>query len=154
MSCSPARSLKSAQAKICRLRPQASPTRSRELKRATLNLVINVGSLDARRDLTDVRDTVDAYRGLMAHGISGRLYNVCSGEAHKVGDLLDRPAGRHADACSDPDRPRSCQTSRQHVAARETPRGSATRSAGSHRSRFADTLRDLINYWRGVIRAS
>ncbi len=50
--------------------------------------VLKVGSLEARRDLTDVRDTVRAYRALMERGTTGRLYNVCSGKAHRIGDLL------------------------------------------------------------------
>lgn len=51
--------------------------------------VLRVGNLDARRDLTDVRDTVRAYRLLMERGRPGAPYNVCSGRAHRIGDLLD-----------------------------------------------------------------
>jgi GDP-4-dehydro-6-deoxy-D-mannose reductase len=40
---------------------------------------IPVGNLGARRDLTDVRDVVRAYRLLMEHGVPGEVYNVCSG---------------------------------------------------------------------------
>jgi GDP-4-dehydro-6-deoxy-D-mannose reductase len=49
---------------------------------------LRVGNLDARRDLTDVRDTVRAYRLLMAHGARGQVYNMCSGRAYRVGDVL------------------------------------------------------------------
>jgi GDP-4-dehydro-6-deoxy-D-mannose reductase len=51
---------------------------------------ISVGNLDARRDLTDVRDTVRAYRLIVDRGRPGRAYNVCSGEAIAIGELLDR----------------------------------------------------------------
>jgi GDP-4-dehydro-6-deoxy-D-mannose reductase len=51
--------------------------------------VIHVGNLEARRDLTDVRDTVRAYQLITASGIAGRVYNVCSGVARRVGDLLE-----------------------------------------------------------------
>ena len=51
--------------------------------------VILVGNLEARRDLMDVRDTVRAYRALMRRGEPGRAYNVCSGEAHAIRELLD-----------------------------------------------------------------
>ena len=51
--------------------------------------VIMVGNLEARRDLADVRDTVRAYRALMHRGEPGRAYNVCSGEAHAIRELLD-----------------------------------------------------------------
>ena len=50
---------------------------------------IAVGNLDARRDLTDVRDTVRAYRLILEHGAVGRLYNVCSGRAIAIRELLD-----------------------------------------------------------------
>ena len=50
---------------------------------------IAVGNLEARRDLTDVRDTVRAYRLIGERGQPGRPYNVCSGRAIAVGELLD-----------------------------------------------------------------
>jgi len=50
---------------------------------------ISVGNLDARRDLTDVRDTVRAYQLILARGRPGRPYNVCSGRALQIGELLD-----------------------------------------------------------------
>jgi GDP-4-dehydro-6-deoxy-D-mannose reductase len=50
---------------------------------------IAVGNLNARRDITDVRDTVRAYRLILQHGVKGRAYNVCSGRAISIGDLLD-----------------------------------------------------------------
>ena len=51
--------------------------------------ILRVGNLDARRDLTDVRDTVRAYHALGERGTPLRPYNVCSGRAHRIGDILD-----------------------------------------------------------------
>jgi len=51
--------------------------------------ILRVGNLDARRDLTDVRDTVRAYRALAEHGQPHRPYNVCTGRAYRVRELLD-----------------------------------------------------------------
>lgn len=50
---------------------------------------IRVGNLEARRDITDVRDVVDAYERLMKNAQSGRAYNICSGRAWRIRDLLD-----------------------------------------------------------------
>ena len=55
---------------------------------------IAVGNLDARRDLTDVRDTVRAYRLILERGQPGRPYNVCSGRAISIRELLDRLLAR------------------------------------------------------------
>jgi GDP-4-dehydro-6-deoxy-D-mannose reductase len=54
-----------------------------------LEPIIHVGNLESRRDFTDVRDTVRAYRALAERGTPGRAYNVCSGHAHRMRDLLD-----------------------------------------------------------------
>jgi GDP-4-dehydro-6-deoxy-D-mannose reductase len=51
--------------------------------------VLRVGNLDSRRDITDVRDTVRAYTLIVERGIARRPYNVCSGRAHRIRDLLD-----------------------------------------------------------------
>lgn len=51
--------------------------------------IITIGNLSARRDLTDVRDVVRAYRLLVEHGDPGEAYNVCSGHDVAVQDLAD-----------------------------------------------------------------
>jgi len=55
--------------------------------------VLRVGNLESRRDITDVRDTVDAYVCLAERGQPGRPYNVCSGRAYLVEDLLEMLIG-------------------------------------------------------------
>lgn len=55
---------------------------------------ISVGNLDARRDLTDVRDTVRAYQMILERGQPGRPYNICSGRAISIRELLDRLIAR------------------------------------------------------------
>ena len=49
--------------------------------------VVPVGNLAAKRDFTDVRDVVRAYRLLAANGTAGEAYNVCSGTARAVSEL-------------------------------------------------------------------
>ncbi len=50
--------------------------------------VIRVGNLGARRDFTDVRDVVRAYSMLMERGVPGETYNVGSGKAIEIRELL------------------------------------------------------------------
>jgi GDP-4-dehydro-6-deoxy-D-mannose reductase len=51
--------------------------------------VVPVGNLSARRDFTDVRDVVRAYRLLVERGEPGEAYNVCSGQAVSVQELAE-----------------------------------------------------------------
>jgi GDP-4-dehydro-6-deoxy-D-mannose reductase len=50
--------------------------------------VLHVGNLESRRDITDVRDTVRAYRLIVERGTLRRPYNVCSGRAYRIADLM------------------------------------------------------------------
>lgn len=60
-----------------------------EIEAGRLAPRIPVGNLEPMRDLTDVRDTVRAYQRILERGVPGRPYNVCSGRAVRVRDLLD-----------------------------------------------------------------
>ncbi|MDP9349465.1 MAG: GDP-mannose 4,6-dehydratase, partial [Gemmatimonadota bacterium] len=51
--------------------------------------VLHVGNLGARRDLLDVRDVVRAYQRLVRSGEAGQAYNVCSGEACFLQDVVE-----------------------------------------------------------------
>jgi GDP-4-dehydro-6-deoxy-D-mannose reductase len=50
---------------------------------------ILVGNLEAKRDYTDVRDIVRAYRLLLENGRSGETYNICSGTSRSGQEMLD-----------------------------------------------------------------
>jgi GDP-4-dehydro-6-deoxy-D-mannose reductase len=51
--------------------------------------IIRVGNLENRRDFTDVRDIVKAYEQLAQKGITGEIYNLCSGYAYSIKTILD-----------------------------------------------------------------
>ncbi len=50
--------------------------------------LLAVGNLEAQRDFLDVRDVARAYVALLANGRSGSVYNVCSGRAVAIQEVL------------------------------------------------------------------
>ena len=51
--------------------------------------VIKTGNLDARRDYSDVRDIVRGYKLALEKGEAGEVYNICSGKAVSIKEILD-----------------------------------------------------------------
>ncbi|MEM8962178.1 MAG: GDP-mannose 4,6-dehydratase [Acidobacteriota bacterium] len=51
---------------------------------------ILVGNLAPRRDFTNIADAVEGYGLLATTGDAGEVYNLASGEAHSIADMLDR----------------------------------------------------------------
>ena len=49
-----------------------------------------VGNLSAKRDFTDVRDVVRAYALLVQKGKAGETYNIGTGHALAIQEILDR----------------------------------------------------------------
>jgi GDP-4-dehydro-6-deoxy-D-mannose reductase len=110
-----------------------------------------VGNLSARRDLSDVRDTVAAYILLVERGTPGRPYNVCSGIAHEIGEVLEgllSQARVKVAVVVDP----------QHLRPNDNPLllGDPTRITTEIGWRpvipLHETLRDLLDYWRDFVR--
>lgn len=54
-----------------------------------LTETVSVGNLNSVRDFSDVKDVVDAYILLMEKGQSGEVYNLGSGRAYKIRDILE-----------------------------------------------------------------
>lgn len=48
-----------------------------------------VGNIDVARDFTDVRDVVEAYYKILRKGRTGEIYNVCTGKAVKLREILN-----------------------------------------------------------------
>ncbi len=50
------------------------------------------GNTSVRRDFLAIADVCRAYRTLMLHGEPGEVYNICSGEAHRISELISMAA--------------------------------------------------------------
>jgi GDP-4-dehydro-6-deoxy-D-mannose reductase len=113
--------------------------------------VLRVGNLDVRRDLTDVRDTVRAYAALIERGRAGEVYNVCTGVAQRVGDVLDGLLARARvpiDIVADPARFRP-----HDPAVVLGDRTCITADTGWEPAVALDrTLDDLLAFWRHAVR--
>jgi GDP-4-dehydro-6-deoxy-D-mannose reductase len=112
--------------------------------------VVRVGNLEARRDLTDVRDIVRAYVGLMQHGRPGVPYNVCSGRAYAIGDLLEALRARvrvpvRVEVAFDRLRPNDPPLLLGTAARLRTATGWTPEIS------FDRMLDDLLDYWRDVV---
>jgi GDP-4-dehydro-6-deoxy-D-mannose reductase len=108
---------------------------------------VAVGTLTARRDYTDVRDVVRAYRSLVAEGTTGETYNVCSGRDVAVSEVAQRLcalAGANVELVTDP----------SLVRAVDLPvlRGDYQRLARDTGWKpeipLDDTLADVLAFWR------
>lgn len=51
--------------------------------------ILRVGDLSAQRDFTDVRDVIEAYVALLEKDVETGIYNVCSGQPHTAGEILN-----------------------------------------------------------------
>lgn len=61
-----------------------------EIEKGLREPVLYVGNLSAKRDFTDVRDVVRAYGLLVQRGKRGETYNVGTGHALPIEDILNR----------------------------------------------------------------
>ena len=61
-----------------------------EVEKGKRPAVIHVGNLEARRDFTDVRDIVRGYWLSLERCKAGEVYNLCSGKAYSIQEVLDR----------------------------------------------------------------
>lgn len=113
----------------------------------TGSAVVRVGNVHARRDFTDVRDVVRAYRLLAEHGAAGEAYNVCSGATHGISELAEALIARAK-------LPMRLATDVELLRPADVPevRGDPSKlhDATGWRPEVAleQTLDDLLDYWR------
>jgi GDP-4-dehydro-6-deoxy-D-mannose reductase len=112
---------------------------------------LNVGNLDSVRDITDVRDAVNAMWLLSNKGQFGDAYNICSGNGRVIREILDRLI--------------SLSDSRDRIKIFQDPTkmrktddvfqigdNSKLKSIGWVPTiPLEQTLEDLLSYWRNII---
>jgi GDP-4-dehydro-6-deoxy-D-mannose reductase len=108
---------------------------------------LETGNLRPERDLTDVRDIVQAYLLLMARGRPGEAYNVASGRTHSMQEVVDRLltlTSARVEVRQREDLVRSTET-----AVIRGDSGKLSRETGwAPRYRLEQSLRDTLDYWR------
>jgi GDP-4-dehydro-6-deoxy-D-mannose reductase len=111
--------------------------------------VVELGSVQARRDFTDVRDIVDAFIRALLLGSCGAVYNVGSGVAHSIGEVAGLLAGLAAMPTavrSLPERTRPID-----VAITTCDASLLRRDTGwAPTIALEKTLADTLMYWRGI----
>src|SRR5262249_54895960 len=122
-----------------------------EIELGLRNPEVIVGNLDARRDLIDVRDVTRAYRAIVDRGLPDRPYNICSGRAIAIGEVLDLLRARARVPIQvrvDPDR------FRRNDLPVLIGDGSRIRDELGWRPAIplAQTLDDVMGYWRSALR--
>lgn len=108
---------------------------------------IPVGNLSARRDFTDVRDVVRAYRLLIESGRPGAVYNVCSGRDISIREIADGLlglAGTSLEFETDPSLVRPVEV----PVLRGDPGRLADATGWAPAVPLEQTLADVLAYWR------
>jgi len=124
-----------------------------EIEAAIAPPVIKVGNLQATRDITDVRDTVRAYRDLMSRACAGRVYNVCSGMGVVIGALLEELVERaRIDVHIEVDTERLRPIDAPVLVG--DPSRIYDETGWEPRIPLERTLDDLLAYWRSVVGSS
>lgn len=113
---------------------------------------MSVGNLAPKRDFTDVRDVVQAYDRILDLPEREAVYNVCSGRAVSIREMLDMMiaiTGVNVDVVVDPERTRKSEV--------PVITGDASRlrsvSGWEPSIPIETTLRDLLDYWKERIQS-
>jgi GDP-4-dehydro-6-deoxy-D-mannose reductase len=111
---------------------------------------ILAGDLSPKRDFSDVRDVVRAYRLLAERGVPGEAYNVCSGKAVAIRDLADTLISLSRTPMKvvlDPDRLRPVD-----VAVLEGDNSKLRDATGwTPEIPLEQTLSDVLDWWRAKL---
>ena len=118
-----------------------------EIEAGSRNPKLSLGNIHVRRDFTDVRDVVQAYCLLLEKGRANETYNVCSGRAWSIKEIvaeLERISGINIEIEIDPAKCRAGEAAEV--------RGDPAKIHAHTRWRptipLKVTLHDLLNYWR------
>ena len=112
--------------------------------------IIYVGNLSAQRDFSDVRDVVRAYWLAVQKGESGEVYNICSEKASTIQEVLDLLLSLTNRSIKIQPNP-----SRMRPADIEVIQGDCTKfkqqTGWKPEIAFAQTMADLLDYWRSRV---
>ena len=118
-----------------------------EIEKGKREPVVHVGNLEARRDYTDVRDMVRAYYLAVQKCDPGEAYNIATGKAWKIKDVLDLLTGMSKVKVEIKPDPTRMRPSDVEVLIGDNTKF-VTKTGWKPEIPFEKTMSDLLNYWR------
>jgi GDP-4-dehydro-6-deoxy-D-mannose reductase len=115
--------------------------------------VIYVGNLDSKRDFTDVRDMVRGYWLALEKGIPGEVYNISSGKAYSIREVLDMLLSLSSNQIEVKVDPQRLRPSDVPVLLGDNTKF-CSQTGWKPTIPFKQTLSDLLNYWREKIKSN
>ena len=109
--------------------------------------VVHVGNLDASRDYTDVRDMVKGYFLAVEKCDPGDVYNICTGSAIVIGDMLKMLLSMSKTKIEVRTDPARMRPSDVPVLLGDNSKFVA-KTGWKAEIPFTKTMQDLLNYWR------
>lgn len=109
--------------------------------------VISVGNLEAHRDYTDVRDMVKAYVLAVLKCDPGEVYNISTGKAQKIGDMLKLLLSYSKIKVEIKQDPSRMRPSDVPVLIGDNTKF-VQKTGWKAEIPFEKTMEDLLNYWR------
>ncbi len=109
--------------------------------------VIYVGNLEAQRDYTDVRDMVRAYLLAVQKCDAGEVYNIATGHAIKIEDVLKMMLGMSTVKVEIKQDPARMRPSDVPILIGDTKKFQE-KTGWKAEIPFEKTAADLLNYWR------
>lgn len=121
-----------------------------EIEKSSEEKSMKVGNLTAKRDLTDVRDTVRGYKLLIEKGEPGEVYNIGFGRSYEIKYLLDALlsfSNKKINVESDPELMRPVD-----VPELVCDNSKIKKQTGwEPKIPIEQTLRETLEYWRGQV---
>ncbi|MBI3537999.1 MAG: GDP-mannose 4,6-dehydratase [Chloroflexi bacterium] len=123
-----------------------------EIEAGAREPILSVGNLTARRDFTDVRDMMRAYVLALARGEPGEVYNIGSGHAVPIQDMLNlllQQSARAIEVRQDPARLRPSDTPIFYCDASKF----RAQTGWQPEISLEQSLKDILDYWRAQIQS-
>lgn len=118
-----------------------------EIEKGKGKPVVYVGNLEAKRDYTDVRDMVAGYYLAALSGEPGEVYNICSGQAWKISEVLDFLLSISKVKVTVRKDPKRMRPSDVPILVGDNSKF-VKRTGWKPKIPMEKTLTDLLNYWR------
>ncbi len=118
-----------------------------EIEKGKKEPVIEVGNLKAKRDYTDVRDMVQAYLLAVKKCKPGEVYNICSGRAHSIQEILNLLLSMSKKKIKVEIDPQRLRPSDVEVLVGDYSKFKKL-TGWKPKISLKQTLEDLLNYWR------